>query len=326
MVWETIGPMLARYQHRIRHAAAVLILLAAVALPSGAARPLSPPSLPPIISSEELTPAGIVGEDDRRLAQFPYVVNIGAGPNSLGSGVVIGRRHLITAAHLFVSHGKWYATRSDRHPQGYEYRAYHVFIEGCPSRIYGIVNVFVNTTDPETYRRLDYAVVQLDQPTCGVAAPIWSMTSDEVDRILYGHGGEPAHDVTAVGYYGPGSVAHYSESAVLETGNFANLPYDMVLAWQYAAEGKVVDEDNSSLFRESPPFTQPVWTHRIDAAIGGSGGPLLIHDGEKNYVIAIHIGERRDNDAVNFAIPISDSFLDLIERRVPDADIRRDSS
>jgi len=303
----------------------MLLVAAAMCTPGGQARALPALSEPAATTNADLTPAAIVGDDDRRLSAFPYVVNIGAGPNSLGTGVVIGRRHLITAAHLFVGHGNWYATRSARHPEGRDYRAYHVYIEGCPSRVYGIVNVFVNTTDPETYRKMDYAVVQLDQPGCGVAAPIWTMTDREVDRLLYGHDSDQGpRDVTAVGYYGPASVADFDLSAVLDTGSFANLPFDMSLAWQYAAEGRVVDEDQSRLFRDYPSIEQSVWVHKIDAAIGGSGGPLLIRDGDTNYVIAIHIGERRDGVDVNFAIPISDSLLDLIERRVPDAVIRRD--
>jgi hypothetical protein len=268
---------------------------------------------------------GIVDGDDRRLSAFPFVANIGAGANSLGSGVVIGRRYLITAAHLFVRRGKWVATGIDRQPVGREYRAYRVFIEGCPSHVYGISKVFVNTTNPEAYRKLDYAVVQLDQPHCGPSVPLWSMSDDEVTRELYGEGtGEGPRKITAVGYYGPPTVEHYDQSAVLETGVFADLRYDTDLAWQYAAEGYVVDEDHSQLFRDSINYPQRILVHHIDTAIGGSGGPLLIHDGDQNYVIGIHIGERRDMSYVNFAIRITDSFLVLIEEHVPDAVIRRD--
>jgi Trypsin len=299
---------------------AVLLLATRVA-----AQPLPHDLMAPPSIADGIELIGVVGEDDRRLSAFPYVANVGGGPNSLASGVAIGRRYLITAAHLFVRRGKWMATRSDRRPVGWEWGAYRVYIEGCPGRVYGIANVFVNTLNPEAHRKLDYAVVQLDQPHCGPSVAVWSMNQTEVDRILFGKGTDRApRMVTAVGYYGSYTVEHFDQSAVLDTGTFEGLRHDMILAWQYAAEGRVIDENEDYLFANDTDNPQHLLVHQIDSAIGGSGGPLLIHDGDENYVIGIHIGERRDNAEINFAIQISDGFLDLIAEHVPDAVIRQE--
>ena len=202
------------------------------------AQPLPHDLMPPPSTPSGFEFVGVAGDDDRRLSAFPFVANIGAGAKSLGTGVAIGRRHLITAAHLFVRQGKWTVTGLDRRPVGPEYEPYRVFIEGCPSHVYGVSNVFVSTLDPDTHRKLDYAVVQLDQPHCGSSATLWSMTDNDVDRILFGNGADQEPRlVTAAGYYGPYSIDLFDQSAALETGVFENLRHDMTLAWQYAAEG-----------------------------------------------------------------------------------------
>lgn len=298
----------------------VMLLSAAFAM----ARPLPQDLLssPSIAGGPQL--AGVVGDDERRLSAFPYVANIGGGTNSLATAVAIGRRHLITAAHLFVAKGKWGATGTDRRPASREFGPYRVYIEGCPGRVYGVANVFVATLNPEAHRKLDYAVVQLDQPHCGPSVALWSMSDDEVDRLLYGKGAEAGpRMVTAVGYYGSYTINRYDQSAVLDTGTFHDLPFDKKLAWQYAAEGRVLDENYDDLFLNDHDNPQRLLVHEIDAAVGGSGGPLLVRDGDENYVIGIHIGERRDDATVNFAIQVSNGFLDLIVEHVPDAVIRR---
>ncbi len=270
-----------------------------------------------------ITTIGIVGDDTRRLSSFPYVANVGAGDNSLASAVVVGRRHLITAAHLFVGNGRWHATGIARKPVGSELSQYRVFIEGCPTRTYGIAGVYVNTLSPEFNRASDYAVVQIAEPHCGVGVPIWSMTRDDVDSVLLGSNGTAdQRDVTVAGYYGPHTVALYNQSAILDTGTFENLEFDFSLAWQYAAEGSVVEQGTGRELRLGPNDQQRLFAHEIDATVGGSGGPLLVRDGDEVYAIAIQVGERRDDVELNYAISISDEFLDLIVEHVPDVVVR----
>ncbi|MEM7124483.1 MAG: trypsin-like peptidase domain-containing protein [Pseudomonadota bacterium] len=264
-----------------------------------------------------------MGEDTRRLSLFPYVANVGAGDNSLASAVVVGRRHLITAAHLFVGNGRWLATGIAREPVASELSRYRVFIEGCPNRTYAISDVHVNTLNPEINRASDYAVVQIAEPHCGVSVPIWSMTRDDVDAFLLSPSGTvDRRDVTVAGYYGPHTVALYSESASLDTGKFENLEFDLSLAWQYAAEGPIVEQGTGRELRLEPNNRQRLFAHEIDTDVGSSGGPLLVRDGDEVYAIGIQIGERRDDVDLNYAISISDDFLDMIVEHVPDAVFR----
>lgn len=281
-------------------------------------------SLVPVDQNREtIVPIDIVGEDTRRLSLFPYVANVGAGDNSLASAVVVGRRHLITAAHLFVGNGRWHATGIAREPVGNELSRYRVFIEGCPNRTYAIADVHVNTLSPEFNRASDYAVVQIAEPHCGVSVPIWSMTRDDVDSVLLApNGTADQRNVTVAGYYGPHTVALYSESASLDTGTFHNLEFDFSLAWQYAAEGPVVEQGTGRELRIDPNNRQRLFAHEIDTAVGSSGGPLLVRDGDEVYAIGVQIGERRDKVDLNYAISISDDFLDLIVEHVPDVVIR----
>ena len=149
------------------------------------------------------------------------------------------------------------------------------------------------------------------------------MTRDEVDAVLLeSNGTSDQRTVTVAGYYGPHTVTHYGQSATLDTGSFQNLEYDLSLAWQYAGEGPVVDQGTGRELRLEPNDRQRLFAHEIDAEVGGSGGPLLVRDGEEVYAIGIQIGERRDEVDLNYAISISEDFLDLIIEHVPDVVVR----
>ncbi len=300
---------------------ALCTVVAVVSL--AAAMPGLPSPRPTDQVRDAIVPIHIVGDDTRRLSLFPYVANVGAGDNSLASAVVVGRRHLITAAHLFVRNGRWDATGVAREPVASELSRYRVFIEGCPNRTYAISDVHVNTLSPEVDRASDYAVVQISEPHCGVSVPIWSMTRDDVDAVLLApNGTTDQRNVTVAGYYGPHTVALYYESASLDTGAFENLPFDLSLAWQYAAEGPVVEQGTGRELRIDPNNQQRMFAHEIDTAVGSSGGPLLVRDGDEVYAIGIQVGERRDDVDLNYAISISDDFLGLIVEHVPDVVFR----
>lgn len=238
---------------------------------------------------------GVPDEDRKKsgLKSAGYIVVGSEGNKRYGSTFTAGKRHVVTAGHLFARDG---ARRPGRDSE------VTIQIEGCPGEVYRAKQVHLKTTDIPSDRASteDYAVIELDREFCEEARPLpFGAPTDNSTLEI---------DVYATGYYKPNDIntplagnqnPKGGSTLGVEGGSGSNE------LQQFSSSGNIIKE---GIVRE-----QLMYQYRMGQAHGGSGGPLIAKVNGQVSVIGIQFYEAGEGLNFNFAIAAQGPFKEFVQ-------------
>lgn len=250
-------------------------------------------------------------DEDRQLSSYGEAGFVYLGEKTqlgVSSAFVVGRRHIVTAAHAFLEKERegmvgqprsWWMSGSPRKPTDSEFGEYWVFVEGCERR-YQVKRVNLHPMSKiQGNAHLDFAVVELTMPLC-----------DQVDIPAVG-APEPEflnrNLVIATGYY------RSRDLLVSHPEINANVKKEEDHFQQYSSSGRNVIFASIRVRR-----TQRVDAYRLGQSFGGSGGPIFVEFNGKRVIFGMQYRNGSIEDNGNFSISISDEFVNYLREHVPD--------